>query len=231
MKGYVAMLAAIGAAIVLSPAAHAIVEDYVFEPATAIPDNNAAGLTDTRNINYNTAITSITKITIDLKISRVSGGWNGDLYVKLTHGSGYAILMNRVGKSTSSSVGYSDDGVDIILDDAEPDTRDVHFYRTVTGTLATGVPLTGNWQSDGRDLDPTAAGSLFSSDLRLKRLNGLLGMDAHGDWSLFVSDRAAGDTHRLDRWSMHIEGVPEPGTVAAMITGLGGLLALGRRRK
>ena len=29
----------------------------------------------------------------------LSGGWNGDLYAYLVHNSGFAVLLNRVGRN------------------------------------------------------------------------------------------------------------------------------------
>ncbi len=228
-----------------------VCEDYVFGNLNLpITDNSLSGVVNAQTI-AGSQITNITDVDIDLYIPRVSGGWNGDLQVTL-QGPGLQIawLMNRVGTratgapgvppGASSSVGYSDDGVDILLDDQA--ANDIHYYRFTifgnhTGALASGVPLgadpnQANWQPDGRAFD-FGVGSLDVAEQaqvvvepRVGMLSVFNGSNANGVWTLSVSDRASGDTHKLDRWSIHVCGTPEPASL--MLLGLAGLLI--RRR-
>ena len=57
-----------------------------------IPDNDHSGVAFA--LNFGDAGLNIS----DLKVSlNISGGWNGDLYAYLSHGSDYTVLLNRVG--------------------------------------------------------------------------------------------------------------------------------------
>jgi hypothetical protein len=222
--------------LIVGPAWASVVEDYSYAPALAIPDNTPAGVSDVQMVS-GSQITNIEDLNVDIFVQAVSGGWNGDIYATLTHSSGFSVLMNRVGRRAASTVGYSDDGMDVILDDQAPDINslpaDIHRYRFVlfgndTTTLPTGVPLgqggTPNlWQPDARNTPPS---SVLDTDPRTAFLSAFNGLDANGTWTLFVSDNAAGDTHRLATWSLHITGTPEPASL--ILLGLAGLLI--RRR-
>ena len=52
--------------------------------------------------------------------------------------------------------------------------------------------------------------------------------DKFGEWSLFISDNAGGDTGNVGSWSISFQNVPAPSSLALL--GLGGLVA-GRRRR
>jgi hypothetical protein len=137
---------------------------------TAVPDGNAAGLTDTHEIVSD--IASITELKVSLTISGASA-FNGDLYAYVTHGTGFSILLSRPGRTASDQFGYDDSGINMVFQDAAP-FGDVHTYRlTLTGSADTPVPapgiLTGTWAPDGRNvlpsavLDTTARTALLSS--------------------------------------------------------------------
>ena len=50
-------------------------------------------------------------------------------------------------------------------------------------------------------------------------------------WTLLVSDLQGGGQARLDSYTVTTSGVPEPSSTALVVVGIGGLLALRRRRK
>lgn len=50
-------------------------------------------------------------------------------------------------------------------------------------------------------------------------------------WTLVVSDLQAGGLARLDSYTVTTSGVPEPSSASLLVAGIGGLLALRRRRK
>src|ERR1051325_7214519 len=73
---------------------------------TTIPDANPTGLAST--IDVSGVAGAVSNVTVFVN---VTGAWNGDLYAYLSYdGGGYAVLMNRVGKTDSDPTGYSDTG-------------------------------------------------------------------------------------------------------------------------
>ena len=189
----------------------------------AVPDGNPAGLIDGRTIS--SAITSISSITVGLNIS---GGYNGDLYITLQHSSGFSVLLNRTGKTGGDAFGYGDSGFNVRFDDAA--ANDVHNYQAIT-TPGAGLPLTGTWQPDARNIDPA---DVTAASTRSAYLSSFQGLSAGGTWTLFVADTVSGGgTPTLNSWDMEITGVPEPTTIALGIFGglAGGLWGFARLRK
>jgi subtilisin-like proprotein convertase family protein len=188
---------------------------------STIPDNDANGLVSTLDVN--TAVTPIQNVTVTLNISSATSdiAWNGDLYAYLTHDdgalSGFAVLLNRVGRTSSDAAGYGDPGFAITLSDTA--ANDVHLYQNVSSSFDSSGRLTGTWQPDERNISPTSSGSTFDSASRTANLGSFSGLNPNGLWVLFISDRAAGNVARLDSWQLNITPVPEP-TYTAVLTGL-----------
>lgn len=137
-------------------------------------------------------------VTLDL-----SGTWNGDLYAYLSSGDSNAVLLNRVGRTDSSSWGYSDHGVQVRLDDAAIN-GDIHRYReTLFSDPLHGLsgPLTGDWAPDGRNIDPDL---VEENDARNALLSAFNQQGPNGIWTLFVADLSFGDLHYLRGWSLEI---------------------------
>ena len=130
----------------------------------------------------------ILKVTISLTIS---GDFNGDLYVQLTHGSGFSVLLNRVGRTSLNEFGYGDSGMDITLSD-DAAAGDVHVYRTTLfgneNTPVAGM-LTGVWAPDARITDPDV---VLNTDSRSATLSSFNGLDPNGTWTLFIADASGG---------------------------------------
>ncbi len=199
------------------PTAHAasIVEIHSFTVGTGIPDGNPSGLADLQSLT--TAISLIEDISVTLEIA---GTFNGDLYVTLQHESGFAVLLNGIGRTASDAFGFGDDGVQITLNDLGG-FSDIHTQTTGGGTL-TSPP---NFGSDGRTTDPDL---VVAGDSRDALLDGFVGLDANGGWTLFVADLSGGDEHTLNSWGMEITGVPEPANATLLVLGAA---LLGRRRR
>jgi len=203
----------------VSPA-HAITIDYDFSGlSVALPDGDPTGLADLRNIS--TSITSIDDISVSLN---VSGTWNGDIYATLQHDSGFAVLLNRVGRTGNTGIGAfgsGDDGFDVIFNDS-PGAIDIHGFGSGGGLVS------GTFGSDGREVDPDL---VLDASPRTALLDNFLGLDPNGDWTLFLADLSGGDQHVLQDWSMAITGteggmaVPDGGSSALILTfALAGLL-------
>src|ERR1035437_669679 len=123
------------------------IETYTFTTNRLVPDGDASGMSDIRNVP--SAIGTITAVKVRLKIA---GEFNGDLYGYVRHSSGFTVLLNRPGKTASNPAGYPDSGFDVTFQ-TDAANGDLHLYQSVT-TPADGPPLTGIWQPDGRTNDP-----------------------------------------------------------------------------
>jgi subtilisin-like proprotein convertase family protein len=164
---------------------------------TPIPDGNPTGLSST--INVEGLGTQLLDVTVNLDIS---GGSNGDLYAYLSHGgSGFAVLLNRVGKTATDPFGYGDAGFHITLSDAA--SLDIHNYGGNSG-----LALTGTWQPDGRNVNPQL---VLDTSPRTARFNSFLGSDPNGLWTLVVADMAAGGGQAtLQSWGVDATATPVP---------------------
>ena len=176
------------------------IETYTFTTNRLVPDGNAAGLGDVRTIS--SAIGNITSLKVGFKLT---GEFNGDLYVYLRHSSGYTVLLNRPGKTAGNSAGYADSGFNVTFQDGAAN-GDVHLYQSVI-TPADGSPLTGTWQPDGRTNDPA---NVTDAAARATALSSFNGLNAAGEWTLFVSDVESGGTNMLTEWSLQISGGAYP---------------------
>jgi subtilisin-like proprotein convertase family protein len=191
-----------------------------FASGGVVPEGNPVGWSDTRTLS-GISSTSITDVNVQLSIT---GDWNGDLYVYLQHLSGISILLNRPGKTSGDSFGFSDGGFDVVFNDTAAN-GDSHL--TFAGnTIFDG----GEWQPDARYVNPS---SVVDGDARTHYLSGFNGMDPNGNWTLFVADMSGGGASAVvTGWGLEIEStsaVPEPGQAL----GLGLLLSTGlllRRR-
>ena len=187
--------------------------NQTFTVSTQIPDNNIIGIANTRNVA--TTITRITSLSVSLNIS---GGWNGDYYAYLSHGSGFAVLLNRPGRSQSSPFGSGSSGFNILLTDSA--ASDIHT------TIPNSGQVTGTYQPDARNTDPASASD---NDVRSAFLGTFAGLDANGQWTLFIADVSPGGTGTLQGWTLEIQGIPEPGCGLFAIFGV--LLMAGRRSR
>ena len=161
-----------------------------------IPDNNPSGVAYT--LNFGAAGLTITDIRISLNIS---GGWNGDLYAYLSHGSDYTVLLNRVGAATSDADGYSTSGFDILL---APVTTHAGIADIHTVPNPSSLPMA--YAADGR--------VAYTDTSRPQTLDRFLDGDPDGSWTLFLADLAAGNASTLNRWEVDVTVIPEPGTMA-----------------
>jgi hypothetical protein len=173
-----------------------VVETYAFTTNRVLPDGDAAGLMEVRNLN--SAIANIASVKVKL---HVVGEYNGDLYAYLRHGSGFTVLLNRVGRSSANSFGYSDNGIDVTFQ-AGAANGDIHLYQNVA-TPTAGSPLTGLWEPDGRTADPSTVANETARTATLASFNGL---NAAGDWTLYLADIDSGGTNMLASWELEISG-------------------------
>jgi subtilisin-like proprotein convertase family protein len=190
-----------------------------------IPDGPLTGWSDTRTISM-PGMTSIQDVNVTLNLS---GGWNGDLYAYLTHGDGFAVLLNRVGRGESGvgAAGFQGGGtLNVRLDDSA--------LLNIHAVGSPGTPPTYAYQPDGRNISPLETVGNFTLATATAQLGRFSGINPNGSWTLFIADVSGGDVNTLNSWSLEIAAVPEPaslieGSVAVLF--LGGVVWLYRRKQ
>jgi subtilisin-like proprotein convertase family protein len=182
-----------------------------FSGNATIPDNNASGLAFSFNFSAPAPVV-ISGLTIDLNLV---GGWNGDLYAYLSHGSSLAVLLNRIGRTASNPDGSGTSGMTVEFSDLY--SPDIHNFA--------GGVLTGNFAADGRNVNPLTA---LDTDARTASLGNFLGADPNGSWTLFFADLSPAAVATVQSWTVSVgTTVPEPAT--ATLLGAAVLLGLIRR--
>jgi subtilisin-like proprotein convertase family protein len=184
-----------------------VTETTNYSVGLSIPDNNASGLSSTVAFD-SSQIYQITDVEVSLT---VSGGFNGDYYAYLTHDTGFAVLLNRVGRDAGSLFGYPDGGLSVLLDDQAPN-GDIHVYRSTLNP--NGGTLTGMWAPDARTEDPA---SVLSTSSRSAYLASFSGLNPNGAWTLFIADLEPGSVGTLEGWGLTVTGVPEPSTLTLLL--------------
>ena len=178
-----------------------------------IPDNNASGVAFSFNVAAGSPLV-VTNVTVDLQIA---GGWNGDLYAYLTHGSGFSVLLNRIGSTSANAGGSGVSGMNVEFSDSY--LTDIH--------TALNNPLTGNFAPDGRNVNPFGA---LDTDPRNALLGGFNGLDPNGTWTLFFADVSPLAASTIQSWSVTLgTTVPEPNSAAILLLGAVTLRSLFRR--
>lgn len=177
-----------------------------------IPDGVADGLASTINVSIPASQIAPGSLSVVLNIS---GSYSGDLYAYITHGAGFAVLLNRVGLDSSASSGYGDSGFNVRFSDSAANGN-IHYYHQVTTPLF-GIQLTDMWAPDGRNVSPYL---INGTETPTAMLSSFDGVNPNGEWMLFVADVNGGDVHTLTSWGLEIAAVPEPssyGLVAAVL--------------
>ena len=203
----------------------AVGESGVSQP---IPDNDPSGVSRTFQTSGLTVGIPY-DLTVSLSVEPTGfGAYNGDYYAYLLHetpsGSEFrlAVLMNRVGSSSSSPNGYSDSGFQLTFSDSAQ--YDVHRYRVSLGGDSVGAVM-GTWQPDGRRVDPS---TVLDTSPRTDPLTPLGQINPNGRWTLFVADMEAGGTGKLTGWEVRaLAVIPEPSALSML--GMGLLVWMGYR--
>ncbi len=198
-----------------------------------IPDDSATGIASTINVDDAGVVTGVS-VRFELSVPANQTGWLGDLYAYLRHDDGFAVLLNRPGRTSVNPFGYGDVQTMNLTFADSAFNGDIHGYRATAPLNASGSlvgPLLGAWAPDGRAADPAMA---LDTMPRTALLGGFAGHSLNGNWTLFVADLSSGGQHRLDRWALEFEvqptPVPEPTPSAAAVT-VGLLLFAGWRSR
>lgn len=216
-----------GAALLTHVSAVIITDESTATPDLPIPDGSTLGAASTQNFVSDITLISQVRVSLDIVGTPAPGdAFNGDIYAYIIHGSGFAVLLNRVGRTASNDDGYADSGFSVTFDDA-PAGNDIHNYRLfapINGGLVTGV-----WGSDGRNVNPAI---VLDTTPRTTSLTSFNGLDPNGLWTLFVADVSSAGTAKVASWRIQVTGntIPEPTSLLLAICGGAGLLA-GRHRR
>jgi len=182
-----------------------------FVNGTTIPDGSYSGWTDTRTVNTMPAGT-LNAVAVDLNLS---SGWTGDLYAYLVSGSGFVVLLDRVGVPDAGASGYGAGTLDITLADdgfnGGGNFANIHLYG--------GGNSTATWNPDNSAIT-SGSGSLGSFTT------------ANGTWTLFLADLSGGGVTTVQDWGlqMDIVAVPEVEVwIAAALAGAFGAFWISRQ--
>ena len=196
-------------------------ELIIWEINALIPDNDPMGMQDTRVLSGFTDPIGALEVWLKISAAPSNWAWNGDLFVSLIRDDGYAVLLNRVGRTESEPLGYDGNGFEITFAIGGPD---VHNYQNHSPMFDGEGRLTGTWGVDGRNVDGDL---VLDTSLRTDMLASFVGLDPNGAWTLFVADMNLNGLVQLDEWGLNITPIPEPGTLGLLALGA---LALLRRR-
>jgi subtilisin-like proprotein convertase family protein len=182
---------------VLRANAQLVAETHSFNGLNqTIPDGDAAGLSDVRTVT--SAVANLTGVRVKLQ---VAGEFNGDLYGYVRHTgvdfTNFCVLLNRVGRTAGTQAGCVNTGFDVVFDD-DAAQGDIHTCNLVANPPA-GTPLAGDWQPDGRNVDPAMVSDLTARTTALSSFNGV---NPSGRWTLFLADLEAGGTNQLLSWEL-----------------------------
>ncbi len=158
-------------------------------------------------IAVGTGITSVNSVTL----RGLTHTWAGDLVVTITAPDATSVsLVARLGSTTPTGFGTSNNfGGDYTF------VGDGSGANLWTAVAVAGVIPGGTYN---------ATGALSSTPVSFAGLSN----QAAGDWTLTITDNAAGDTGALVEWEFDATPVPEPGTMIAL--GLGAAAMIRRRR-
>jgi subtilisin-like proprotein convertase family protein len=179
----------------------------------AIPDNSYSGWANSQEVSTMPAGT-LQGVAVNLTLS---SGWTGDLYAYLVNDMGFAVLLDRVGKS-GPGYGYGAGSLSVTLADGSSWNG-----NTILGNIHTaGATPSGMYYNPDNSALTSASSSLGS----------FVGGPANGTWTLFVSDLGGGGVTTVQSWGlqMDIVAVPEVETwVAAALAGAFGAFWLNRQ--
>ncbi|MCC7299658.1 MAG: PEP-CTERM sorting domain-containing protein [Verrucomicrobia bacterium] len=181
-----------------------------------VPDNDPTGYQNTQTLTGLDPV--IESIEVSLRLSGSPDAFSGDYYVSLIGpNGGFAVLLNRVGRTSSNLLGYGDNGFDITF---ALGLQDVHLYQNGSPDFDAGYLLTGGWGADGRNVDPDI---VLDTDSRTAGLDVFNGLNPNGNWTLFVADLNQYGTATVDSWGLNISTIPEPSS--GLLLAIGGVVA------
>lgn len=198
---------------------------FAFGEGFSVPDNNPAGASSSVHLGAIDQLVDTLGIHLYWPPTLGEGGhpWLGDLVAKITYTpdtGGPSVscdLFNRVGASSSGSLGDSSDFRGIAR------FSNWGFYSP-TNLWNAAAAAGSNSIVAGAFVPSTRNAALQYEPLNFVNVFGL--SVGPGTWTLNISDHNPGNVGRLAEWSIDFF-IPAPGTTATV--GVPGLLALRRR--
>ncbi|MEZ4777771.1 MAG: proprotein convertase P-domain-containing protein [Flavobacteriaceae bacterium] len=161
----------------------------------AIPDNNPAGTTATATVSGLPSASSLSDISVNLSINHT---WAGDVTVRIIAPTGETMTLFERPGVVAACCGDSSDftsAAPLDFSDAYADNAET-MGNTISGTQFI-------CQTDGRctyfPAQDDGTQNLFSAFIATLVTNG---SDPNGNWQLFASDSATGDTGNVPAWSI-----------------------------
>jgi subtilisin-like proprotein convertase family protein len=188
-----------------------------FSAGLNVPDNNEFGVTfEESTVGAGFTNNVFGDIVVHLVLSGNPLAFNGDLFVTLASSAGgYAVLLNRVGRTDTNLPGYSDNGFQITF---TLGGDDIHLYHSYSPGFDGQGRLTGEWGVDGRSIDPDEYVG-WDGAIRSNMLESFQYKDPNATWTLFVADLSAGGEVTVESWGIGLEIIPEPGTGSFILLG------------
>ncbi len=178
-------------------------DTWTWTVGQTVPDYDPGGLQNTQTVSGYEGV--IESIAVQLHLKGDPLAYGGDLFVSLQSANeSYAVLLNRVGRTTDDPFGYDTNGFDVSFVLGEPD---IHSYLDYDYSYNTDGALTGTWGADARDVDPL---DVVNTDARSRDLDQFTGINPNGEWTLFVADTGEYGIAQLESWGLYIVAVPEP---------------------
>lgn len=198
---------------------------FKLDDVKAVPDGNTSGLVSVLDLPPIDG--RIADVDVTLNLSGLSpGGWNGDLYVLISHAGAASVLVNRPGLTSDNPFGYGDNGLKDVRFDDDAGAGDFHKYQVVLNASGdTEQPITGTWEPDARGADPDL---VLQTSTRSRFLSAFDGLAGGGEWRLFIADLSLGGKFKLESWEVHLtlEAAPIPETSRSLALASATLLAL-----
>lgn len=193
-------------------------------PGGSIPDGSGSATSGTPFVSTVNVTTSLPVLEVWVSFEALAHTWVGDVHMTLTAPNMTTMhIMSRPGRGSASTFGYSSDFV----------AANSYTFRDGGVALFNVAPPaiipSGIYEASSNP-NPPATNTNPYSYTPTSFIASFGGINPQGIWTLEVTDWAGGDTGSIGSWTLHVDVVPEPATLAAVGLGLAALAARRRRK-